>query len=306
MTLLLTRSQAEGLLDLAELAEAVRAAFAEHAAGEGLPMMREHLGGRGGAFHVVCGGVGLGAPVWTAKANAHFGAPSGFTALFSAADGALLALMDSAYLTRMRTAAVTVVAVRALAPASAARACVVGAGRQGSAQVQALRLALPALASLAVFDADRDAARRLAEPAGGEAVDDLAAALARAEVVVTATPSRAPIVEHAMVAPGTTICALGADSPGKQELDPALLRAARVVCDVRAQALVAGELQHAPDVAAAELGDVLLGRACGRVSPDDIVIFDATGTALQDAVAAGRLLAGATAAGRGRRIDLAA
>jgi ornithine cyclodeaminase/alanine dehydrogenase-like protein (mu-crystallin family) len=243
----------------------------------------------------VCGGVDGGAPGWTAKVNAHFGAPSGVTALFSAADGALLALMDSAYLTRMRTAAVTVVAIRALAPASAARACLVGAGRQGRMQAQALRLALPELASLAVFDADGDAARRLAEQAGGEAVDALAPALARADVVVTATPSRAPVVERAMVAPGTTICALGADSPGKQELDPALLRAARVVCDVRAQALVAGELQHAPDVAAAELGDVLLGRAPGRTTSDDVVVFDATGTALQDAVAAGRLLAAATA-----------
>jgi hypothetical protein len=95
-TLLLTRSEADGLLDPAQLAGPIEAAFRERGVGDGLPLLREHLAGRGGAFHVVAGGVDLGAPWFATKVNAHFGAPGGVTALFSATDGRLVALLEDA------------------------------------------------------------------------------------------------------------------------------------------------------------------------------------------------------------------
>jgi ornithine cyclodeaminase len=305
-TLVLTRRDADGLLELETLAHAIEAAFRERGSGAGLPLLREHLAGRGGAFHVVAGGADLGSPCFTVKVNAHFGRPSGMTALFAADDGRLVALMDSAYLTVMRTAAMTVVVLRALGVRSAERALVVGAGRQGSAQATTLRRALPALRHLAIHDRDTAAAHAAAGAVGATVAEDLAGAAREAQVIVTATPARTPILTAGMVRAGAVVCAYGADAPGKRELDAELLRDAQVIVDVRSQALAAGELQHAPEPvteAAVEIGDLLASRAA-RHDGDGIVVYDATGTAIQDAVAASQLVAAAERVGRGMRISL--
>jgi ornithine cyclodeaminase len=222
-------------------------------------------------------------------------------------------LLDSAYLTTMRTAAMTIVALRALARPSAERALIVGAGRQGSAQAEALRAALPGLRRLEIHDVRSHAAAALASDVGGAVSGDLRAAAAEADVLVTTTPSREAFLDDDMVAPGATVLAYGADGPGKRELSLDLLVRARVVTDLRRQALESGELQHVAAAGredvfaeAAEIGAVLAGLAVGRPADEAVVVYDATGTALQDAVAAGLLIAAAESAGRGARIDLAA
>ena len=95
------------------------------------------------------------------------------------------------------------------------------------------------------------------------------------------------------VRPGTFVAAVGADNPEKQELDPALMAGGLVVTDITEQCATIGDLHHALEAGAmtrdavhAELADVVVGRKPGRRSPEDITIFDSTGTALQDVAAA--------------------
>jgi ornithine cyclodeaminase/alanine dehydrogenase-like protein (mu-crystallin family) len=307
MTLLLTRTDADGLLDPVALADPIAEAFLVHATTDGPRPVRHSIAYPDGAFHLVAGGTSW----FTTKVNAHFGQPCGITALFSIEDGALVALLDSAHLTAARTAAMTLVVLRALEATDARHALLVGAGRQGQAQAHVLAEALPSLETLEIVDRDPVAASKLAGAVGARAPSSLSAAARRAEVIVTVTPSRAGFLQPDMLRPGAIVCAYGADAPGKQELALDVLAQARVIVDVRAQALAGGELQHAAragmtDVLdrVVELGDVLAGRAPARGQPDDVVVYDATGTALQDAVAAGELVAAASRAGRGTSIAL--
>jgi ornithine cyclodeaminase/alanine dehydrogenase-like protein (mu-crystallin family) len=109
------------------------------------------------------------------------------------------------------------------------------------------------------------------------------------DIVVTTTPSRTPIVQAAWVAPGTHINAIGADAPGKQELEPGVLLAARVVVDDLVQALHSGEINVAVTdgrlTKAAiwgSLGEVVAGTRPGRQSAEEVTVFDSTGLIIQD------------------------
>jgi len=119
------------------------------------------------------------------------------------------------------------------------------------------------------------------------------------------------VVTAADVAPGTFVAAVGADAPGKQELEPRLMATSTVVVDVLDQCVEIGELQHAlaaglmtREQVHAELGDVVAGRRPGRVRRDEITIFDSSGTALQDVAAAVAVYEKARRAGRGREVAL--
>jgi len=171
-----------------------------------------------------------------------------------------------------------------------------------------------------VYDRDRGRADELARVLGPELglTIDVAASPAAAarnrDIVVTCTSSDRPILGKGDVAPGTFIAAVGADNPEKQEIAPALLAASRVVVDVLDQAATMGDLHHAiaagvmsrSDVAA-ELGQIVAGRAPkgGRQSPDEVIVFDSTGMALQDVAAAAAVYERAQAAGRGTPVQLA-
>jgi ornithine cyclodeaminase/alanine dehydrogenase-like protein (mu-crystallin family) len=110
---------------------------------------------------------------------------------------------------------------------------------------------------------------------------------------------------------GGFVAAVGADNPEKQEIDPALLAASTVVVDVLEQCATIGDLHHAltaglmvrGDVRA-ELGEIVAGQKAGRGTDDEIIVFDSTGTALQDVAAAALVYQGAIAAGRGLRVEL--
>ena len=129
------------------------------------------------------------------------------------------------------------------------------------------------------------------------------------ELVITTTPARSPIVDAAWLHPGLHITAMGADLPGKQELDPEVLRRAdRVVCDRREQCLAMGELQHAAELlegrnAPIELGELTSGRVPGRQSAEEITVCDLTGTGVQDTAIASLALTRARALGAGTVID---
>jgi ornithine cyclodeaminase/alanine dehydrogenase-like protein (mu-crystallin family) len=323
--LILTRSDTEGLLGLPAVIDAVEDAFALRGRGLALAASRFHVAaGSGGAFHVVAGGLAPpeGRTSFGIKANGHFPLPDGGRQIRGAIllvdgdDGQPLALLDSRVVTGLRTAAVTAVAARRLARADARSALVVGAGRQAPGQVDALAAALP-LERVSVYARDAAAADRVARHARGrgldaEAVRDLRRAAAASDVIVTITTAGEPLLADADVPPGCFVAALGADGPGKQELDPALLGRSRVVVDVLAQAAAAGELAGALAAGAmrmedvhAELGEVVVGVKPGRTRPDERFVFDSTGTALQDVAAGLLLVEAARAAGRGLELDLA-
>jgi ornithine cyclodeaminase/alanine dehydrogenase-like protein (mu-crystallin family) len=142
-------------------------------------------------------------------------------------------------------------------------------------------------------------------------VGDLSAAFPGCDIAVTCTPARTIVVSAGDVRPGQFIAAVGADSEGKQELDPRILADSRVVADLANQAATMGELQHA--IAAnlmriedlhAELGQIIAGERPGRTTAKQIFVFDSTGTALQDVAAAAMVYRRARAAGRGRELLL--
>ena len=128
-------------------------------------------------------------------------------------------------------------------------------------------------------------------------------------IVVTCTPARAPIISADDIQPGTFVACVGADAPGKNEVDPALFEHARVVVDLFEQCMRVGELQHplrahllnATQIV--ELSEVIVGKKPGRCSDDEIVIFDSTGTALQNVAAASMVYEKAMAVGRGTLFD---
>jgi len=325
--LFLDRRDVAELLPMDACIEAVAAAFATHARGE-LPAAPGVLGTHAGSggFHVKAAAIGGARGYYAAKINANFpgnpaqhGLPAiqGLVALFGIDDGRPLALLDSIELTILRTAAASAIAARHLARADATTLFVCGCGTQGRAHLLALSLVRP-LSRVLAYDLDAAAARRFASDMRAvcgveiEPVADVAGSLPRCDMAVTCTPAREALVRETDVRPGQFIAAIGADSEGKQELDPRVLAMARVVADVATQASHMGELQHA--IAAglmsvadlhAELGEVVAGLKPGRTSDDELFVFDSTGTALEDVAAAAVVFERARAARRGRELSLA-
>ena len=142
-------------------------------------------------------------------------------------------------------------------------------------------------------------------------IRDLDEAARDTNIWVTCTPSRRWFLGRAHVAAGAFVAAVGADNPEKQEIEPELLARSAVVADVLEQCAEIGDLHHAiasnlmgrEDVRA-ELADVVSGRKPGRLFPDEIVIFDSTGTALQDVAAAALVYECARSSGAGLTVDL--
>ncbi len=306
-TVLISRGQVAELLTLDKCIDAVESAF--RLLGEGKVARPETLGVpvAGGGFHVKAGAAALDREWFAAKINANFprnperfGLPTiqGLVFLFDAESGEPLALLDSSELTALRTAAATAVAAKHLARADSTTATLVGCGRQAKAQLRALGRVLQLRRAFAL-DADPARAEGYAHDMTSELaievtpVEDLRFALSETDVLVTCTPSRTAFVRREDVRPGTFIAAVGADDEGKQEIEEALMAASVVVVDLLPQAALIGDLHHAiargrmrvEDVRA-ELGAVVAGRAPGRTSREEITIFDSTGIALQDLVAA--------------------
>ncbi len=320
--LLLARDNIARVLTLDDCILAVENAFAAHARGESLAPGLLHGDGVDGEFHIKAGGLRTPRAVFATKINGGFfqnprrhelPAIQGLIILQDAANGVPLAVMESGLVTRLRTAAATAVAVKYLAAPDARTATICGVGNQAALQLRALLRVRP-LQYIHVWSRDAARARAFAVAQAAELninispVDDLATATRASEIIVTCTPARKWLVGRAHVSPGTCIAAVGADSPDKQEIEPELLAASAVVTDLTTQAVDVGDLHHA--IAAgimtahnvrAELGEIIIGKKPGRVRADETMIYDSTGTALQDAAAAWLAYERATASGLGQR-----
>jgi alanine dehydrogenase len=322
-TLVLTRGVIAELLDLDACIEAVERAFGLHGRGRSFPPGVLAAPVEHGGFHIKSAGLSLERPYFAAKVNANFpgnrerfGLPTiqGVIALFDATNGELLALLDSIEITSIRTAAATAVAARHLALPDASVATVCGCGDQGRAHVRAMRRVRP-IRVVHAIDADRERAERFAQEMTTElgldvrVTTDLARAAAQSDIIVTCTPSRRPLVRRGDPRPGAFVAAIGADSPDKQELEPELVAECTIVVDLLAQCITMGDLHHAIDAGLmsagdvhAELGEVVTGAKPGRTRPDEIVIFDSTGTALQDVAVAAMVYERAQSAPHGIHI----
>lgn len=324
--LFLDRQDVVALLPMTECIAAVERAFAAHASAT-LPaepgVLAVHV--EGGGFHVKTAALGVAPGYFAAKINANFpgnpdrhGLPTiqGMIGLFDTATGRPLALLDSAEITTLRTAAASAIAARFLARADATTLLICGCGNQGRAHLRAMLL-VRRLRRVRAHD--RDPARvqafiREMAPDTGldiEPVESLADAFPGCDIAVTCTPARKILVTANDIRPGQFIAAVGADSEGKQELDPAVLGNSLVVADIAGQAARMGDLQHA--IAAklmdigdlhAELGQLITGARPGRSSDDQIFVFDSTGTAVQDVAAAAAVYEQARATRRGRELSL--
>jgi ornithine cyclodeaminase/alanine dehydrogenase-like protein (mu-crystallin family) len=306
-TRLLTKSDIAAVLPMSACIDAVEAAFLAHANGETIPpgVLGTHV--HGGGFHVKTAGMTTSRAYYVAKVNANFpdnprlrNLPTvqGALLLYDAEDGSLLAVMDSAEITRLRTAAASAVAARHLSRPDSAVMTICGCGLQGRAHVEAI-LAVRPIQRILACDAHADAAasfahdmrgayridvQTVASPADGARVSD---------IVVTCTSSRHAILSLADLRPGTFVAAVGADSDAKRELAGDILAGTTVVADIREQCATIGDLHHAiaegrmtaRDIHG-ELADVISGRVPGRRFTEEITVFDSTGTALEDVAAA--------------------
>jgi alanine dehydrogenase len=210
-----------------------------------------------------------------------------------------IAIMDGTYITAYRTGAAGTVAADVLARKDSRSVGVVGTGTQGRMQIMALR-ELFEIEEVRAWDIVGKEAERyaqeMAESLGIEvnAFSNVEDVVRDTDIVVTVTPSRKALVRSDWIGEGVHINAIGADSPGKQELDPKIVATAdKIVVDSLVQCRRIGEIQHAlaqnlitEDKVHAEIGQILIGDKSGRESDREITMFDSTGLAAQD-IAAG-------------------
>ncbi len=306
-TLLLTRKDIANLLTISECMVAVETAFGLYANGKMMPPKVLGIHVDNGGFHIKTGVLVSHKTYFAAKTNANFpdnskqnGLPTiqGVVIFCDATNGRLLSLMDSIEITILRTGAATGIAAKYLALPDAKVATICGCGNQGKISLKAL-LEVRKLERIYAFDIDPLQAEKFCHEFSNEikviaiTATDLHDALIQSQICVTCTTSKKPFIHAEDIMPGTFIAAVGSDSEEKQELFADLVAAAKVVVDIAEQSARIGELHHAIeqgltsiDSIHAELGHIVTGQRAGRESDKEIIIFDSTGTALQDVAAA--------------------
>ena len=270
--------------------KAVREAFVAYARGEWTMPSKVYVpaypAGDFRAMPALGGGHALLKWVTSFPGNPARGLPtvSGIVLLSDATTGALVAALDAASVTAIRTGAAAVLAAETLGRADAESAAVIGCGVNGIATARSFRAAgRPVL----VWDVDAARAHAAAALIGAEVAASRGAALA-ADLVATVTPGREILLGEGSLRPGQHVSLMGADGPGKAEIAVGELGRVRVFCDSWDQASHGGELAAAVDAGilrrgdVTELGAVLAGEAEGRRSDDEATAFDSTGLAIQD------------------------
>ncbi|MHC1629564.1 MAG: ornithine cyclodeaminase family protein [Methanoculleaceae archaeon] len=284
-----------GLLPISDINRAIEEVFALHGRGDVQMPPKIYVNFEEGDFrtmpayipHMEIAGVKV---VNVHPENRSYQLPTvmALTILLSPNTGIPEAIINATELTDLRTGAAGAVAATYLSPARRITLGVVGSGDQAKAQVNAIAEECD-IAGLRVWsrnDRHADAFARRYERFNAEtaSIKDVC----DCDVLVTTTPSRTPLVKDEWITEGMHINAIGADAPGKQELDPAILDRATVFVDEPEQAIHSGEVnvpitagRFRPEQIAGTLGEVVLGSA-GRSRPDEITVFDSTGLAIQD------------------------
>jgi alanine dehydrogenase len=279
--------------------DAVRDAFVSYARGEWTMPPKVYVtnypAGDFRAMPALGGGHALLKWVTSFPGNPARGLPTvtGLVLLSDAEDGRLLAVLEAAAVTALRTAAAAVLAAETLRRADASSHAVIGCGANGAetAGMFVTRGTTPL-----VWDVDSERARAVAERLGVQVAPNAEEAL-ECDVVATVTPGSKVLYAPGSLKPGQHVSLMGADGPGKAEVAIEELRRARLFCDDWEQASHGGELATAVERDAVtradviELGAVLAGEVQGRARSEDITLFDSTGLAIQDLAIAKAALA---------------
>lgn len=325
-TLILTRSEIASLMKFSDYMDAVEQAFFLLASGKILRSGVLDIPAKDGMFHVKGSGMPIGNNIYVAvKVNGNFpenksrfGLPTiqGAILLCDGIRGYPLAFLDSIEITINRTGAATAIAAKLLARHNSRVAMICGCGKQGRIQLIALKEVLP-IARAFAFDREQTMAEEFSSQMTKDvgipvvAVRKVEEGARQSDVIVTCTTSRKYFLKKEHVPDGAFVAAVGADSHDKQEIDPALLASGKVVTDIVDQCARIGDLHHAIEAnlmtredVYAELHEILSGAKPGRSTEKEIVIFDSTGTAIQDVAAAAVAYQRAVERGIGRFIDL--
>jgi len=324
--LILPQSDVERLLPMGECIEVMASTLAGLARGEAVLPLRTMIliPDSTDVFAVMPGYLGnpstIGAKIITFFPRNHgswYDSHQGAVLLFDAETGSLAAILDATPVTTIRTAAVSAVATRLLAREDASTLAILGAGVQGYVHIEAIRLVRP-IARLRVWSRTREHAERLADAArerfGLEALvaDTGADAVRGADVVCTTTSAREPVLQGEWLEPGTHVNAIGASHRTAREVDSRTVQRSRLYVDRRESALKepgdilvpVEEGVITADHIVAEIGELLVGRAPGRQSRDEITMFKSLGLAIEDLAAAAHVLAAAQRAGAGVSVEL--
>jgi ornithine cyclodeaminase/alanine dehydrogenase-like protein (mu-crystallin family) len=315
-------------------AEAMAAVLAGHARGETFMPLRSVMmpPGAAGFMGLMPGWRGRpdgGAAAFALKAvcimpgnpGRGLDAHQGLVTLFDGDSGVPTAILDASAVTAVRTAAVTAVATGTLARDDARTLAVLGAGTQARAHLRALA-GVREFEQVRVYAPTRAHAQAVVQELAGQAgaprgelsvAASAEEAVRGADVVVTVTSAREPVLRRAWLKPGAHVSAVGASTPQARELDTDTVAASALFCDSReslrheagefrlavAEGKIAGE-EHVR----AELGEVLAGTAAGRRDAAELTLFRSLGLAIEDLAAAQSAVAAATARGIGTEVEL--
>jgi ornithine cyclodeaminase/alanine dehydrogenase len=274
--------------------------------------------------------------------NANKGLPLlyGTTMLFDSKTGKPIGILSAEQVTGMRTGAAGAIGAKYLARKDSESLLMVGTGHQSTFQIAATLIAMDNIKTVRIYSPiNHDKAEAFASAIKNkleknflskyeessdlyneikkkfevsfEAVTDIKAAVGKSDIIITATPARSPLIMKDWVKKGTHFSCVGADMEGKQEIDENIFASARVYVDDMNQAVNVGETELPikkgvilKEDIIAEIGDVILRKAVGRTTADDITIYDTTGIALQDLMTSKLALDIAEAKGLGVEIEL--
>jgi ornithine cyclodeaminase/alanine dehydrogenase len=325
-TLLLSRSEVARLLTMPECIDAIEKMFRLLGEGKLPPPGILGIKSKQGGLHIKAGLLPGERDFIVAKLNTNFprnraehDLPTiqGLIAICDGENGRPLAVMDSIDITIKRTAAASAVAAKYLARPDSSIATICGCGQQAAGQLSAIHAVLP-LTRVYAFDSDPAAAENFAATFAPELrlaiepIHDLRSALEHSDVCITCTSATEFFVRKEEVRPGMFVAAVGADDSHKQEIDPALMASAKVVADSLDQSCTIGDTHHA--IAAglmrkedvyAELAEIVSAKKPGRTTDNEITVFDSTGIALEDAVAAAVVYEKASSLGTETRFPFA-
>jgi ornithine cyclodeaminase len=310
--LILTRSDVEELLDLAELEGALARAHAELSAGAASmpPRIAAWVKETGllGAMPAYLPSAGLGCKLVTLfPGNTDRPTHQATIMLFDPETGTPVVLMDGTYVTEARTAGAAALAARLLAREDAKVLAILGTGAQARAHAHAFARVRD-WSEIRIAGRDRTKAAELAAEVGAIAAASFEDAVRGADVVAATTHSPDPVVRREWLAPGTHVSSVGATQSGG-EVDPAIVADATLVVETRAALAPppagASELAGLEEAAVhAELGELVSGARPGRTTPIETTLYKSVGVAVQDLAAAALVLAVARERGTGLTIDL--
>jgi len=299
--LFLTESDVRELLPIEKAVELMEAVFRRLSAGESLNQPRRRLVlPTGSTLHYMAGADGLyfGTKVYSThpKHGANF-----FFLLYSAADAKPLAMIEANYLGQIRTGAASGYATKLLARPDASKVGIIGSGFQACTQLAAMRVARP-IEQARVWSRSPEKRAAFARQHGAIAVDTAEEAVRDADIVVTATNSKEPVLDASWISPGAHVNAMGSNRADRRELPAELiLRAGLIAVDSIEQAkMESGDLLLAlPPEKWAEHHVVELKDVSGRPGANGITIFKSNGIAVEDVVSAGHVYEAAQRANKG-------